>query len=113
MMHLAYCLEAAKLHAEIGPEILELAKESARFGEPILRHLAYDYPNHGYEDIKDQFLLGDNILVAPIISKGARTRNIKFPPCIWNGDDGSKIQGPCSVKVEVPLSRLPWYRKEY
>lgn len=110
--HLSYCLNAAKLHAELGSEILEIAKESAHTGEPILRHLAYAYPNEGYEYIKDQFLLGENILVAPVITKGARSRSIDFPPGSWHGDDGSVIQGPSTVTVEAPLSRLPWYRKK-
>lgn len=110
--HLSYCRQAAKLHAELGGEILELAKESARTGEPIIRHLAYTYPDHGYEDIKDQFLLGKNILVAPVITKGARSRCVHFPTGIWHGDDCSVIQGPCFVDIDVPLSRLPWYRKK-
>lgn len=39
--HLAYCVEAAKLHASFGEEILQLAKQSSLTGEPMLLHMAY------------------------------------------------------------------------
>jgi len=109
--HLAYCLAAAQLHSRMGDEILALAQESAQTGEPIMRHLAYVYPDQGYEMISDQFLLGNDILVAPVVEKGAVSRSIVFPPGIWKGDDGSIVLGACAVEVAAPLSRLPWYRK--
>ena len=60
--------------------------------------------------IKDQFLLGDNILVAPVLEKGARTRSVVFPAGTWQGDEGSSVIGPCVRTINVPLARLPWYR---
>lgn len=110
--NVGYCLEAAKLHERMGPEILSLAQESARTGEPIMRHLAYAYPDGGYEWVNDQFLLGDDILVAPVLQKGAARRPIIFPPGTWLGDDGSRVEGPVEVEVPAPLARLPWYRRE-
>lgn len=110
--HLAYCLAAARLHSEMGKTILALAREAAQTGEPMMRHLAYAYPDLGYEAVSDQFLLGDHLLVAPVVEKGAVSRRIVFPPGRWLGDDGSTVNGPCVQEVAAPLSRLPWYRKE-
>ncbi len=59
---------------------------------------------------KDQFLLGDKILVAPVMEKGARNRTVVFPQGTWQGDDGSTVMGPTTVEIDVPLQRLPWYR---
>ena len=87
-----------------------MAKSAARSGEPIVRHLEYMYPHQGYEQIKDQFMLSDDILVAPVLEKGARSRKIVFPAGTWKGDDGSVVTGPCIQQVDVPLERLPWYR---
>lgn len=109
--NMAICRDMARLHEKMGPEILALAKASAMSGEPIVRHLEYVYPHQGYETIKDQFLLGDSILVAPILEQGATTRTVVFPAGTWQGDDGSTVTGPCRQEIEVPLSRLPWYRK--
>jgi alpha-glucosidase (family GH31 glycosyl hydrolase) len=101
----------ALLHENMGQEILAMAKAAAKSGEPIVRHLEYMYPNQGYAEVKDQFLLGDSILVAPVLEKGKRSRTVIFPEGTWLGDDGSKITGSCTREIEVPLRRLPWYRK--
>ena len=88
-----------------------MAKESALSGEPMVRNLEYEYPARGYDGIKDQFMLGSKILVAPVVIKGQRSREVVFPEGTWLGDDGSTVNGPATLKIQVPLERLPWYRK--
>lgn len=107
----ALCIDAAQLHVQMGEYIEELAVQSGMTGEPIMRHLAYTYPDMGYESVMDEFLLGENILVAPVLEQGADRRKVIFPPGEWVGDDDSVVTGPCEVEVEAPLERLPWYRK--
>ncbi|WP_130616330.1 glycoside hydrolase family 31 protein [Cohnella abietis] len=109
--HLEYCKATARLHSELGDTFLELAHHSSQTGEPIMRHMAYVFPDGGFEEVTDQFLVGDDILVAPVIMKGTRSRTISFPGAEWQGDDGSIVAGPCTRSVEAPLSRLPWYRR--
>jgi alpha-glucosidase (family GH31 glycosyl hydrolase) len=109
--NLKICRDMATLHTHMGEEILVLAKEAAKTGEPIVRALEYEYPHQGYIEVMDQFLLGKKILVAPVLAKGATERTIHFPPGKWKGDDGSVVKGPMTLKVSAPLSRLPWYRK--
>jgi alpha-glucosidase len=109
--NLGICRRAAALHTERGAEILALARESARTGEPIVRPLEYAYPGRGYADVLDQFLLGPDILVAPVVEKGARKRRLVVPPGQWRGEDGSVVVGPTSVEIDAPLDRLPWYRR--
>jgi len=110
--NLALCLEMEKLHVSMGEKILELARESALSGEPMVRSMEYAYPGTGYELITDQFLLGENILVAPVVVKGATSREIVFPEGMWKGDDGSLVEGPLTCEVKAPLERLPWYQKQ-
>lgn len=102
---------AALLHEKLGPEILALAKQSAKTGEPIVRSLEYQFPNQDYGTITDQFLLGDSILVAPVLQQGARERSVVFPAGTWKGDDGQAVRGPCKQTVVAPLERLPWWRR--
>ncbi|MFC3802639.1 glycoside hydrolase family 31 protein [Cohnella sp. GCM10012308] len=109
--HLAYCLEAAQLHCRLGPEIERLVAQSAETGEPIMRHMAYAFPEGGFETVSDQFMLGNDILAAPVLEKGAVSRKVAFPQGTWQGDDGCSVSGPCVVEVEAPLARLPWYRR--
>jgi alpha-glucosidase len=108
----ALCLAAAQLHARYGARIVALAREAARTGEPILRPLAWQWPHQGYEPITDQFLLGADLLVAPVVEKGARKRSITFPPGRWRGDDGSLVAGPTTKEVDAPLARLPHYERQ-
>lgn len=108
--NMALCRDMALLHEKMGAEILALARASSRSGEPMVRALEYGYPHQGYAGIKDQFLLGESILVAPVLEKGVRSREVVFPEGIWQGDDGSRVTGPCTLKVDAPLDRLPWYR---
>ena len=101
----------ALLHQSMGNEIFELAKECAATGEPMVRNLEYEYPDKGYFYIKDQFMLGKNIMVAPVVQKGARSREVVFPEGKWLGDDGKIVTGPVKQTIDVPLARLPWFRK--
>lgn len=105
-----HCLAAAKLHTEFGPRILALARESAKTGDPIVRPLEWAWPHQGYAEIRDQFMLGDDVLVAPVVTKNARRRTLVVPAGRWLGDDRSVVSGPARLEIEVPLSRLPHYR---
>lgn len=109
--NLEICRDMAQLHYQMGEKILALAKESAISGEPIIRSLEYVYPGQGYASIKDQFLLGNDILVAPVTAKGLRERIVIFPKGKWKGEDGSIVKGPAIKTIQVPLERLPWYKK--
>ncbi len=109
--NLEHCITMSHLHTSMGEKLLELADEAARTGEPIVRSLEYEFPNRGYVEITDQFLLGKEVLVAPVLEKGARFREIVFPPGHWKGDDGELVTGPRTLTVEAPLGRLPWYQK--
>ena len=99
----------ANLRQKFAPRLVELAKESARTGEPMMRNLEYNFPGMGYADIKDQFMMGDDLLVAPVVEKGAKSRKVVLPPGKWKADDGQLHIGPATIEVLTPLSRLPYF----
>ncbi|MDG0813928.1 glycoside hydrolase family 31 protein [Cohnella rhizosphaerae] len=109
---LAWCLDAVRLRTELGEELLALARQAAVDGLPMLRSLEFEHPGQGYALVQDQFLLGSDLLVAPVVVKGQTARVVHFPEGRWLGDDGSLVEGPAALEVEAPLSRLPWYRKQ-
>lgn len=106
--HLAICLKYARLHREMGDYILSQARSSAKTGEPIVRHLEYAFPHQGFEDCKDQYMLGDKYLVAPMLEKGS-VRTVTLPKGVWKDDTGKRFKGPKKITVDVPLERLPYY----
>lgn len=107
--HWGYCLAAIELRQRLVPTILDLANQASRAGEPMLRHLAYVHPGRGYEQIVDQFMLGDRLLVAPVLQPNTRSRSVVFPPGRWTSDEDECFDGPCIAEVDAPLSRLPWF----
>jgi alpha-glucosidase (family GH31 glycosyl hydrolase) len=109
--HLRLCVEAAQLHAAHGYEILRLADAAARTGEPIQRHMAYVFPGHGYERVRDQFMLGDDLMAAPVVVTGQEKRVVLIPPGSWTADDGTQMEGPRQAEIDVPLGRLPRFRR--
>ncbi len=94
------------LRLGLTPYIIKLVKESAITGEPIVRNLEYAFPNKGFGKIRDQFMLGEKYMVAPVVEKGYR-RKVVFPEGVWRGDDGKQIKGPATVEIDVPIERLP------
>lgn len=109
--HANLCLEAARLHSQMGPQIWELAQACAHSGEPMLRSLEYQFPGQGYETITDQFLLGENIMVAPVLQSGQRTRQVAIPPGTWIDVENTSHSGPQIKELSAPLHRLLWFRK--
>ena len=106
--HLQAVKKAVALRQKFVPAILKLAKQSAENGEPIVRKLAYVFPNENLEEINDQFMLGDSIMVAPMLSSEP-TRMVIFPKGTWKADDGNIFKGPVSKEINVALDRLPWF----
>ena len=107
--HLAAVEAAVALRQALLPEMLALVDHAARTGEPILRPLAYHHP--GYEALLDQFLLGEDILVAPVLERGATTRSAQLPPGRWVAPDGSSVAGPATIRIPVGLDSLPHWRR--
>lgn len=97
------------LRQKFAPQILRLAEDAARDGEPILRSLEYNHPNAGYAAIRDEFMMGRDLLVAPVLEKGAKTRKVVLPPGRWRADDGTITVGPAAIEVATPLDRLPHF----
>ena len=99
------------LRQRFAPLFVELARKAARDGQPMMRNLEYAYPGRGYAAIKDEFLMGDDLLVAPVVEKGATARTVVVPPGTWRADDGTVVTGPATVTVAAPLSRLPHFMR--
>ena len=108
--HLGICAKFANLHKQFGPYILELAHNAAKTGEPIVRHMEYEFPNQGFENCKDQFMLGPKYLVAPVLTK-EDSREVMLPAGEWKDDLGKVWKGGQKIKIDVPIDRLPYFEK--
>ena len=62
-------------------------------------------------DVVDQFLLGEDILAAPVLEQGATSRRVVLPPGRWTGTDGAEYDGPQVIELPVRLTSIPWFRR--
>ena len=99
------------LRQKFAPMFVELARRAGETGEPMMRYLEYAYPNMGYAEIKDEFIMGDDLLVAPVLEKGVASRKVAIPPGRWRADDGAVLDGPATVDIATPLARLPHFMR--
>jgi alpha-glucosidase (family GH31 glycosyl hydrolase) len=109
--HLLAVKQAVALRQRFTPQILKLVKASAATGEPILRPMVYVFPEGGYENVIDQFMMGEDLLVAPMLSKGS-SRTVLIPTGRWRADDGTILSGPQRLTIDVPLTRLPYFQRQ-
>ena len=105
------CLDAAKLHAKFADKIVACVNQAMQSGEPIVRSMEYAYPHQGYERVFDQFLLGENILVCPVVEQGATKKRVFLPQGKWQYCDGTVYDGGVELVVDAPLSVLPYFEK--
>lgn len=105
------CIAAAKLHEQYADTIIALAENASQTGEPIIRSLEYSYPGQGYAAITDTFMLGDDLLVAPVLKKRKRKRKVTLPAGKqWKYlHDGKLYEGGQTVTVPAPLEVLPLF----
>jgi len=108
----ALCREAALLHCKFGALFASVARDSAKTGEPMLRSMEYAFPSQGYASIHDQFMIGETLLVAPVLAQGARSRDVHIPRGKWLDDCGATVTGPAQIKVDAPLDRLPHWTRQ-
>ena len=108
----ALCLEAAKLHDKFADRIVELVQNTMKTGEPIVRMLEYNYPNKGYGRILDEFMLGEDILVCPVVEKGMTVKRVVLPEGVWEYCDGTLYEGGGEAEVSTPLNVLPYFQKK-
>lgn len=102
--HLSAVQVALAVREQLLPTILELVRSAATTGEPVVRPLSY---HGGADDVTDQFFLGPDIIVAPVVEREATSRTVLLPEGRWKADDGAVFCGPTTVDVDCGLARIP------
>jgi alpha-glucosidase (family GH31 glycosyl hydrolase) len=99
----------ATLHVQLFPYIYTYMSRAHELGTPIMQALWLKFYNDPKTaEIDDEYMFGDNMLVAPVIIQGTTTRTLYLPAGEWypfNG--GSAIAGGISVTVDAPMDSIP------
>lgn len=108
------CRRFAELHAEFAPQILEIARASLDNGLPIIRPIFWlDPSDERALTCDDEFLLGDEFLVAPVVTPDTTQRDIYLPAGTWR-DHWTKelVTGAVVLKdYPAPLDVLPFFER--
>ncbi|KQV90244.1 alpha-xylosidase [Massilia sp. Root351] len=99
-----------KLRYRLMPYIYATASDTHHNAGTIMRGLVMDFPaDDQVKDIKDQYLFGHSLMVAPVYEYGARERSVYMPKgASWyDFDTGEVHKGGASVTVKAPYGRIP------
>ncbi|GGZ88547.1 glycoside hydrolase family 31 protein [Streptomyces subrutilus] len=91
------------------PYFLSLAHLARRTGAPYVRPLWWGAPeDRALRDCEDAFLLGDALLVAPVLECGADRRAVRLPRGRWyDTATGAAHEGPGQILLDAPRGRIP------
>ncbi|GGO01095.1 glycoside hydrolase family 31 protein [Haloarcula pellucida] len=101
-----------ELRYKLLPYLYNEFQESSENGKPIFQPLVYQFQDDDeVTNIADQFLFGDDVLVAPVVEEGATERDVYLPEGevwvdFWTHDvyDGGQW-----MTVDAPVDHLPMY----
>lgn len=122
---LAYVRETIKTRYRLMPYLYNCFFEHYLTGDPILRPLMYEYEGREFENLDDQFLIGGQIMVAPILygeGQGreivtrrikCQLRSITFPPGWWfDLNMGEWIEGDKTIRYAAGLDEVPLFIRD-
>ncbi|MEK4062248.1 MULTISPECIES: glycoside hydrolase family 31 protein [unclassified Paenibacillus] len=95
------------------PHIYNLFHEAETCGLPVIRPLILEYPRDPYvTNLCDQFLLGENVLIAPVYRPDTEHRSVYLPEGCWlDYWDGEVHEGGRHILADAPLNIMPMYVK--
>ncbi|HVM95038.1 MAG TPA: TIM-barrel domain-containing protein, partial [Candidatus Acidoferrales bacterium] len=98
-----------RLHLRLWPYVWTYAQRIAQDGRPIERPLGLQYPELGQHPW-DEYMLGDDLLVAPVVARGQTQRQVILPPGDWiDWWTGTRYSGAQTITHDAPLDTLPLF----
>jgi alpha-D-xyloside xylohydrolase len=108
------CRALSRLRMALIPYLEEQFRKASVTGLPIIRHLVLDHPDDiRAREIHDEYLLGPDLLVAPVVELGCDSRTVYFPEGRWiDIRSGSLYTGESSVVICAQVGDIPVFRRE-
>ncbi len=105
--------DMANLHQAFQPYVRAAWQDAIATGMPLMRPLwLVDQASAGTPHNDDEWLLGADVLVAPVVEEGALEREVWLPTGCWQAHgEGAELIGPQQLTVEAALGELPWFRR--
>jgi sulfoquinovosidase len=107
---IAHMRRWTRFHMQLVPYLMGASATYQTDSDPIFRLIALDFPQEQWAwSARDQYLLGDRILVAPVMTAGATSRSVMLPTGTWLPLLGGAAQqgGATAVTIASPLAEIP------
>lgn len=103
-----------ELRYELMPYIYNCFYQSYKEGIPVFRPLVMEFENdENVYNMREQFMFGDNILVAPVLYEGEREKIVYLPEGNWyNYKTNEYFKGKKRYKFKCPLDEILFFIKE-
>jgi alpha-D-xyloside xylohydrolase len=98
------------LRERLRPYVRDAMRAAHERGTPVMRPLFHDFPDDAAcWQVEDQYLFGDDVLVAPVLEAGARERGVYLPRgASWTDPfSGASHAGGQRLQLAAPLDRIP------
>ena len=94
-----------ELREKMRPYLLEQMKKAHEKGTPVMRPLFYDYPEDARAwEQEDEYLLGPEILAAPVTEENKRAREVYLPAGEWTDlHTGEELEGGRSITAQADI----------
>jgi len=105
------CKKYLELRYQMMPYLYSAVKETCETGLPVIRGLWLHYPADAAAVARgDEYLYGRDILVAPVVEKGATARTLYLPKGTWYDFwTREKLEGGREITRKVDLETIPLY----
>ncbi|GGR86653.1 alpha-glucosidase [Deinococcus sedimenti] len=112
--HVRTLARAARLYAALAPYRAALMREAQRDGTPLMRPLWFEFPAEPLEAHPSAYLLGADLLIAPVLNPGVTRQEVHLPAGIrWvHAWTGTPHEGGQSVTVDAPVGQPPVFVRE-
>ena len=97
------------LRMQLIPYYNTLAHQSYRNGIPLMYPPLFEFPeDERLRHIDNQLMLGNSLMICPVVEKGAIQRKIILPVGIWHDFwSENSWEGPTEIEYQAPLTCLP------
>lgn len=104
---LAHGAKMSEIHKKLAPYLKSAVKYNAETGVGVVRPLFFYYDeseayNEGYE-----YLLGRDVLVAPVLKRNAKSRNVYLPDDEWIHIESGQVYSGGRYEISAPLGEIP------
>ena len=107
---LSQLVRTSRMHAALKPYLRKLVRECVTTGHPVMRPLFYHYDERQAYTDKTEYLLGRDVLVAPILKEGTASRTVYLPKdeAGWvHVFTGKTYEGGHHPTIEAPVGQPP------